>query len=400
MNNQKKEPLFIKDFNYVLPDSKIAKYPLEKRDESKLLYYQKGSISQDIFKNISNYLSEKTLLVYNNTRVIQARLFFQKPTGAKIEIFCLEPSEPSDYALSLSSSERCTWKCMVGNSKKWKGGILQQTFLWQGIEVVFTAERRVDNLIEFSWNNKNVTFADILTVVGELPIPPYLNRKSETKDKKTYQTVYSKIDGSVAAPTAGLHFTDEVLKKLKNKNIGFEELTLHVGAGTFKPVQSESIDDHTMHTERIIVTRNTIENIIANLGNITAVGTTSVRTLETLYFIGVNIANHLENPFFVEQWQPYQNKNSLSTEKSLQEIITYMSDKKLDFIEAETQILIQPGYTFHLVNSIITNFHQPKSTLLLLVSAFIGNDWEKVYDYALKNDFRFLSYGDSSLLKL
>ncbi len=401
MSNEKKEPLLIEDFNYDLPDSKIAKYPLEKRDESKLLYYHKGNVSQDVFKNISDYLTEKTLLVYNNTRVIQARLFFQKTTGAKIEIFCLEPSQPSDYALSLSSCGKCTWKCMVGNRKKWKTGVLQQTFLYKEKKVTLLARKGEEDLIEFSWNDESVSFAEILAVVGELPIPPYLNRKTETKDKTTYQTVYSKIDGSVAAPTAGLHFTDEVLEQLKSKQIESEELTLHVGAGTFKPVQSDKVSNHTMHTERIIVTRKTIENLLSHLGNITAVGTTSVRTLETLYFIGVNIYNQSDSPFFVEQWQPYSDNHSpISTKQSLEAIIEYVTQNDLEFIEAETQILIQPGYTFHLVNAMITNFHQPKSTLLLLVSAFVGGDWKKIYDYALTNDFRFLSYGDSSLLKL
>ncbi len=400
MNNNQDKPIFINDFNYSLPDTKIAKYPLEQRDNSKLLYYNQGNISQDIFKNISHYLTPNTLLVYNNTRVIQARLFFQKPTGAVIEIFCLEPFAPSDYTLSLSNCEKTVWKCMVGNRKKWKVGVLQQTFTLNKKVITLSAEKKEHDLIEFTWDNNSISFAEILTHIGELPIPPYLNRKSEDKDKTTYQTVYSKIDGSVASPTAGLHFTDEVLKQLKTKNIQTEELTLHVGAGTFKPVQSDTVNNHKMHTERIIITRKTLKNIITHLGNITAVGTTSVRTLESLYFIGLNIDKMSSNPFFIKQWQPYQPTNQhLSTQKSLQTILNYMQTKELDFIEAETQILIKPGYTFHLVDAIITNFHQPKSTLLLLVSAFVGNDWKKIYDFALQNNFRFLSYGDSSLLK-
>ncbi len=399
MKKEKKASISIEEFNYNLPDEKVAKYPLKKRDESKLLFYKNGQIEENVFKNITHYLPENTLLVYNNTRVIQARLFFQKPTGAKIEIFCLEPSSPSDYALSLSSHQKCTWKCMIGNKKKWKEGLLEQRFSLENKEIIFTAEKNSDDTVTFCWNDDSLTFGDVLTAVGELPIPPYLHRKTEKEDKVTYQTVYSKIEGSVAAPTAGLHFTDDVFQSLKTKNISCEELTLHVGAGTFKPVQSENVSEHTMHTERIIIRKSMVQNLLDNLGQITAVGTTSVRTLESLYFIGCNIADDVKNPFFVEQWQPYlPQKKKISTQSALHEILNYMLKNDCEFIEAETQILIQPSYEFHLVNAIITNFHQPKSTLLLLVSAFVGDDWLKIYNYALAHNFRFLSYGDSSLL--
>lgn len=404
MNNFKhNDPIFIEDFNYNLADERIAKYPLEKRDASKLLIYKNGQISEDKFYNISQFLPENALLVYNNTRVIQARLIFHKPTGAKIEVFCLEPISPSDYALSLTSSNGCIWKCLVGNLKKWKEGKLSQEIIWSDKTTIFSAEmistEENTHRIQFDWDNENISFSEILMAVGELPIPPYLHRKTEETDKKTYQTVYSKIEGSVAAPTAGLHFTPEVFETLKLKNIETEEVTLHVGAGTFQPVKTENVLHHTMHAETIAVKLGTIKHIQQKLGNIVAVGTTSVRTLESLYWLGISPLSLWKGVGGeVKQWQPYEQNIEISAHQSLQNIIDYLVENQLDTIYADTQIMIKPGYDFKIVNGIITNFHQPKSTLLLLVSAFVKGRWKEIYDYALNNDFRFLSYGDSSLL--
>lgn len=397
------EPMCINDFDYPLPDRRIAKFPLPQRDASKLLIYQNEKIKEDVFSNLVDYLPQDCLLVYNNTRVIQARLIFQKPTGARIEVFCLEPSLPADYALSLSSTESCIWKCMVGNLKKWKSGMLTKKVDVNGISIELNAEllqsEHNTHAVRFSWNNQDIHFAQILENAGELPIPPYLHRDTEESDKTTYQTVYSKIEGSVAAPTAGLHFTPEVFESLKKKRIETEELTLHVGAGTFQPMKSEKVDEHKMHTEVIELNKSTIEHLIRKNGNIVAVGTTSVRTLESLYYIGLKIAENAEtNDFHIPQWMPYETKSTLSTVESLQQIVDYLEKRNLKNIHASTQIMIKPGYEFHVVNGIITNFHQPKSTLLLLVSAFVKGNWKAIYDYALSRDFRFLSYGDSSLL--
>ena len=402
-----KEAIYIDDFDYDLPDERIAKYPLQQRDASKLLLWRNGELSESRFSEIASFLPENSLLVCNNTRVIQARIVFHKTTGARIEVFCLEPLLPSDYALSLSATGSCEWKCMVGNLKKWKEGALEQAILFDGKDVTFSAELMETegntHRIRFSWSDDTLSFSEILMLIGELPIPPYLHRKTEENDKKTYQTVYSKIEGSVAAPTAGLHFTPEVFDKLKSKNIETEELTLHVGAGTFQPVKSATIDTHTMHTETIAVPLETIRRIQRKLGNIIAVGTTSVRTLESLYYLGKGPLNppsadgDLLN-IQVSQWEPYENTNDIPVETALQNIIDYLEKNDLDTLHAETQILIKPGFQFRIINGMITNFHQPKSTLLLLVSAFVGGNWRKIYDYALSNDFRFLSYGDSSLL--
>ena len=382
--------LSISDFNYPLPDERIAKYPLPERDHSKLLVYRDGKVSEDRFYNVGDYIIPGALLIYNNTRVIQARLVFHKPSGARIEVFCLEPIEPHDYQLSLSSTTGCTWKCMIGNLKKWKDGILQVGPL--------KAERLATtgntHTVHFTWDDASLSFAEILDELGELPIPPYLNRKTEESDKTTYQTVYSRIKGSVAAPTAGLHFTDAVLDNLRSRGIKTAELTLHVGAGTFQPVKTEDANEHVMHTEIISVPRQTIADIKANLGHIVAVGTTSMRTLESLYFIGALGVQH------VPQFAPYEKSYTLSAAESLQNILDWLDRTGQDTLHAETQIMIKPGYTFRIVNQLITNFHQPKSTLLLLVSAFVGGDWRTIYDYALAHDFRFLSYGDSSILNL
>ncbi|MEI8085268.1 MAG: S-adenosylmethionine:tRNA ribosyltransferase-isomerase [Paludibacter sp.] len=397
------QPIFIDSFDYPLPNERIAKFPLQRRDDSKLLLYKNRTISESKFSNIAEFLPENCLLVYNNTRVIQARLIFYKSTGARIEVFCLEPVTPVDYALSLGSTDECVWKCMVGNLNKWKEGKLSKTIEIDGktctinVELLKTEGNTHD--IHFSWDNPNVLFGDILENAGELPIPPYLHRKTEESDLTTYQTVYSKIKGSVAAPTAGLHFTPEVFESLKAKNIEIDELTLHVGAGTFQPVKTETIDEHHMHTEVISVHKSTIEHLMSKIGNIIAVGTTSVRTLESLYYIGLQLQQKATIiNFKVTQWMPYENSTEISTENALQNILDYLEKNSLTTLHASTQIMIKPGYKFHLVNGIITNFHQPKSTLLLLVSAFVDSNWMEIYDYALANDFRFLSYGDSSLL--
>lgn len=398
-------PIYIDEYDYPLPDERIAKYPLQQRDRSKLLIYQNHEIQERTFCDIADFIPENSLLVYNNTRVIQARLLFRKTTGAQIEVFCLEPANPADYAQSLGSNAVCEWKCMVGNLKKWKEGILSKQITIAGFEFTFTAEMLSStentHIVRFSWDNGNIHFADILENAGELPIPPYLHRKTEESDLSSYQTVYSKIKGSVAAPTAGLHFTNEVFESLKNKNIELQEVTLHVGAGTFQPVKTRDIAEHHMHTEVISVHRSTIESLINNYGKIIAVGTTSVRTLESLYYIGLKITKNSPSAnerLRVTQWEPYEEQENIETASALQNILNYLDAHELSTLHAETQIMIKPGYKFRLVNGIITNFHQPKSTLLLLVSAFVEGNWNVIYDYALKNNFRFLSYGDSSLL--
>ncbi len=409
------KPLYIADFNYPLPDERIAKYPLPERDHSKLLIYRDGAVSEDHFYNVGEYINPSALLIYNNTRVIQARLEFYKTTGARIEIFCLEPLTPHDYQLSLSSTTGCTWKCMVGNAKKWHDEPVTLTINRSPSAITLRAykESQMGNTfaVRFEWDGDDISFAEILDAAGELPIPPYLNRKTEASDLKTYQTVYSRIKGSVAAPTAGLHFTESVLADLHRRGIETDELTLHVGAGTFLPVKTADANEHTMHTEIIAVPRETIAHILAKLGSIVAVGTTSMRTLESLYFIGCQLRNAEMSEYrnidsiHVDQFEPYENDSQhsalssrLSTAEALQSILDYLDATHQQTLHAETQIMIKPGYTFHVVDQLITNFHQPQSTLLLLVSAFVGGDWRTIYDYALSHDFRFLSYGDSSIL--
>ena len=397
----------IEDFDYPLPDERIAKYPLTERDHSNLLHWQNGKIEQLHFYDLPDTLTRNDLLVYNNTKVIQARLHFQKETGAIIEIFCLEPHSPADYNLVFQENKSCVWKCLVGNSKKWKEGALKQTMYIKDILFQLEATRieseneGMSHLVRFEWDNEDILFSDILAHFGELPIPPYLNRATEEKDKETYQTVYSKIDGSVAAPTAGLHFTMDVLRRLALNGIREDEITLHVGAGTFQPVKSEEIGGHPMHREIISIGKSTIEDLIASEGHIVAVGTTSVRTLESLYYLGCRIALNPDNPdLMVEQWEPYENNYTLTTQEALQNIIDYLNHNHLSALNAATRIMIVPSFQFRIVNKIITNFHQPKSTLLLLISAFVGIDhWRKIYDFAMENGFRFLSYGDSSLLE-
>ncbi len=421
----------IADFVYDLPDERIAKYPLAERDASKLLVYDHGTISHRQFRDLPELLPEGSLMVMNNTRVIQARLHFRKETGALIEVFCLEPAEPHDYVLMFQQTRCCTWHCLVGNAKKWKGGALQCPITVEGENLTLSCERLDGDLIRFTWEKDEITWAQVLDACGELPIPPYLNRATEASDLKTYQTVYSKVKGSVAAPTAGLHFTPAVLEAIDRRGIERAELTLHVGAGTFKPVKSERIEGHEMHSEWIYVPRRVVEALIRHDGHCTAVGTTSVRTLESLYYIGLKI---LANPDIAEedlkvgQWEPYEgtpSAHSLSSrvatpspmfpspageglgvrperpwgESSLRALLAWMDRHHLDALHTSTQIIIVPGYHYHVVERMITNFHQPQSTLLLLVSAFVGGErWRDIYRYALDNDFRFLSYGDSSLL--
>ena len=510
--------IHIRDYDYPLPDERIAKFPLPERDGSKLLVYEGGLISETRFRSLPSLLPEGALMVFNNTRVIQARLHFRKQThrplpapplgecfraaktslsseiealpqrgsgeGALIEIFLLEPACPAEYQENFAAKGRCSWYCLVGNLKKWKEGPLTRELTIKNEKLIITATRKgthgTSQLIEFEWGTENeelrikngelrikneefatahdgnsdsslfldslesrrasnarstlhssLSFAEVIDAVGELPIPPYLNRKTQESDKITYQTVYSKIKGSVAAPTAGLHFTERVLSDIDARGIEREEVTLHVGAGTFRPVKSEDIGGHDMHAEHIAVHRRTIERLLAHGGEAIAVGTTSVRTLESLYYLGVIIKNeelrikneecltgqelpakdatavansslftlHSSLPFLhVPQWMPYEYDNSLSTTDALTALLRYMDERGEEVLHATTQIIIAPGYKYHIVRRMITNFHQPQSTLLLLVSAFIGDDWHRVYDYALAHDFRFLSYGDSSLL--
>ncbi len=395
----------ISEFDYPLPDERIAKFPLPVRDQSKLLVYRHGEVSQDIFTSLPDYLPEGSLMIFNNTKVIQARMHFRKETGALIEVFCLEPIQPNDYVLSFQQTQQCAWLCMIGNLKKWKEGTLAREIEIKGQTLLLTATMRecrgTTQWVDFKWNDADITFADILEVAGELPIPPYLNRDTQESDKETYQTVYSKIKGSVAAPTAGLHFTERVLNRLKGKGIDLEELTLHVGAGTFKPVKSEMIEGHEMHTEYISVHRQTIEKLIAHGGKAIAVGTTSVRTLESLYYIGIALSSNpeaSEKELHVNQWTPYETDSHMETVKALQHILDYLNCHDMETLNTSTQIIIAPGYQYHIVKAMVTNFHQPQSTLLLLVSAFVKGDWRTIYNYALQNGFRFLSYGDSSLL--
>ena len=415
----------ISDYNYDLPDERIAKFPIAQRDHSKLLVYKHGEVSDDVFHHLPTYLPQGALMIFNNTKVIQARLHFRKETGALIEVFLMEPAEPTDYELMFQTTGHCSWLCMIGNLKKWKEGCLKRDFEIKGNKLTLSATmRRGDALgsealemvakgggtnywVDFDWDNDKVSFAEILEAVGELPIPPYLNRKTEESDKTTYQTVYSKIKGSVAAPTAGLHFTDAVLKDLDAHGIDREEVTLHVGAGTFKPVKSLEIEGHQMHTEYIVVHRRSLEKLIKHECRVIAVGTTSVRTIESLYYMGVHLLKHPEaneDDLHVKQWDPYELSedgnlvDGITPMQAIQAIIDYLDRNGLEALHSSTQIIIAPGYQYKIVKMLVTNFHQPQSTLLLLVSAFLKGDWRKIYDYALSHDFRFLSYGDSSLL--
>lgn len=414
--------IHISDFDYNLPDERIAKFPLKERDHSKLLIYNHGQVSEDIFYNITKHLPKGALMIFNNTRVIQARIHFRKSTGALIEVFLMEPADPTDYELMFQTTGHCAWLCMVGNLKKWKDGPLERDFEIHGQKLTLTVTMDRSRTTEksggtnywvnFDWDNHFVSFAEILDAVGELPIPPYLNRKTEDSDKTTYQTVYSKIKGSVAAPTAGLHFTEKVLHDIDDYGIQRDELTLHVGAGTFKPVKSEEISGHNMHTEYIVVHRHTFERLLAHDCKAIAVGTTSVRTLESLYYMGVKLVTNpdaTEEELHVNQWEPYDLPHNdeglvivdgkpVSVRQSIQNILDYLDRDNLEALHSSTQIIIAPGYTYKIVKILVTNFHQPQSTLLLLVSAFVHGDWRRIYDYALGHGFRFLSYGDCNLI--
>jgi S-adenosylmethionine:tRNA ribosyltransferase-isomerase len=395
----------LKDYDYDLPDEKIAQYPLQDRDASRLLVYKDNKISEDLFRNIQNHIPSGSLLVFNDTKVIRARLIFQKDSGAIIEVFCLEPLAPADYSLSFSKEHSVEWKCLVGNTKKWKAGKLSCTFTRNNMQCRLYAEKISNEgdiwRIRFTWDPSGLTFGEVIETTGHIPLPPYINRPDEIEDSERYQTIYSMVKGSVAAPTAGLHFTKDVLRRLVIKDIHTTQLTLHVGAGTFQPVKAERILDHKMHPEHYFIHQKTIEAVLKNSGSVIAIGTTSVRTLESLYWTGLKIR---ENPMitpgelFFGQWEAYSMKNSLQTDESLETILYWMHKNKIPFLEASTRIIIVPGYNFKVINGMVTNFHQPKSTLILLISAWLGEDWKKVYDYALRNDFRFLSFGDSSLL--
>jgi len=395
----------IKDYNYELPDNRIAKFPKAERDTSKLLIYKSGEVLEDSFRSLPSYLPEGALMVFNNTKVIQARLYFRKETGALIEVFLLEPASPTDYELVFQTKGKCSWGCLVGNLKKWKTGKLSRAIEYEGRSVNLTVERKGEygtgHLICFEWDDETMSFADVIDAIGELPIPPYLNRETEESDKTTYQTVYSKIKGSVAAPTAGLHFTDNVLASLDKHGIVRDEITLHVGAGTFKPVKSDCISGHEMHTETVCVNRRTLEKLIEHNAEAIAVGTTSVRTLESLYFLGLKIKANPQitmEEMHVNQWDPYECVSDITAVESIKYIIEWLDRNNKTMLHASTQIIIAPGYDYKIVKMLVTNFHQPQSTLLLLVSAFVKGDWKKIYDYALTHEFRFLSYGDSSLL--
>ncbi len=391
----------IKNYDYRLPGEKIAKYPLEQRDRSQLLQYDEGNISDHQFFELPDLLPKKTALYFNNTRVLYARLPFRKSTGAKIEVFCLEPHEPRDYAENLSQKPTCQWKCLVGNLKKWKSGKL----VLDGHEELGLKAEMIERtanyvLISFNWK-ADIAFADVLEKAGNVPIPPYLNRNSEDKDKTTYQTLYSRIDGSVAAPTAGLHFTPAVFDRLSTRKITRHEVTLHVGAGTFRPVDHDDVRQHEMHREFIHVGRDVIESLLDSDKQVYAVGTTTVRTLESLYWVGVQVFEQMpanEKSFTVKQWEPYGKENTISKEKALLKILEYLDLINSDYITARTQIIIVPGYRHRVVEGLLTNFHQPRSTLLLLLASFVGDDWKKMYKHALQNNYRFLSYGDSCLI--
>ena len=406
MKNKTIESISISDYNYLLPDERIAKYPLADRDQSKLLHYCDGAINVQKFSEVPKLLPANSLMVFNNTRVIHARLLFKKLTGANIEVFCLSPQSPRDYVQSFEQTTSNVWNCMVGNAKKWKDEPLSLLLNVEGNDVTLSATKLLtegqEHQIEFSWDNPAYTFSELLEVAGNLPIPPYLNRPTEESDEYNYQTVYSQVEGSVAAPTAGLHFTDSILQSLSNKGVERAEVTLHVGAGTFKPVKSEHIGGHEMHTELISVERKTIEKLLVNENKLIVVGTTSLRTIESLYYIGAKLLNGklaFTDNFVVKQWEPYDVDNNIySPKESLMGILEYMKQHHLEVLIASTQIMIAPGYQFKYVDGLLTNFHQPKSTLLLLVSAFVGDDWRTIYDFAMQSGFRFLSYGDSSLL--
>lgn len=395
----------IEDYDYDLPEERIAQYPVKERDSSKLLVFKGGRISEDKFSNISNYLSDNDLLVFNNTRVIRARLKFIKETGATIEILCLEPLTPFDYEHSFGSADPVEWKCIIGNLKKWKSGILTSSFSFKGKRYELFAEKIKPEgdawRIRFRWNSKEISFGEVTDAVGHIPLPPYVKRDDENEDNIWYQTVYSTIKGSVAAPTAGLHFSTEVLDIINTKGIRTVELTMHIGAGTFKPVKVNDITKHEMHCEHFIISKKVLEILSTFKGRIIAVGTTSVRTLESLYWLGLKIIqdpSFADSELFIGQWEPYAKAAEVSMEESYKALLELMKKRKTSTLGGATKIMIIPGYKFRVIDGMMTNFHQPKSTLLLLISAWVGNKWKEIYNFAFRNNFRFLSYGDSSLL--
>lgn len=399
--------LNILDFSFVLPDEKIAKFPLDNRDESKLLIYKNATISDSVFKQIDTYLPENSLVVFNNTRVVHARLLFNRLTGAQIEIFCIEPLHHLDYQQAFVSKQTSTWKCMVGNAKKWKEDWLEKQVETPLGDVILKATKKENTgeltVVEFTWNNNDLAFAEVLHYAGILPLPPYLNRKTEAADEERYQTVYAKVAGSVAAPTAGLHFTPAVFEQLKQKQITVDEVTLHVGAGTFKPVKAEALVNHEMHEETLYVELSTLKNIATCLSaknTLVVVGTTSMRTLESLFWHGVKILlNKAAKEVEIKQWDAYElDAGEITSYQAITAIIHSMEKNNEYVLVGSTQIILAPGYQFRLVDALITNFHQPENTLILLIAAFVGKDWRVIYEHALANNYRFLSYGDSSLL--
>lgn len=393
----------IEDFTYELPDDRIAKYPLKYRDSSQLLSYKDGNIDKRSFSGISELIPDDSLMIFNDTKVVPARLHFQRPTGAHIEIFCLEPVQPEEYVSMFAVTGSCRWKCIVGNIKRWKNDTLtlynpmaDRRIEEMGLKADLIERVGETSVIEFSWDI-DAPFSQVLEVCGTVPIPPYLNRNTEDVDLERYQTLYARYRGSVAAPTAGLHFTENVLESIRNKGVVTDTVCLHVGAGTFLPVKSSLVAEHTMHREPFVVTLEMLERLIERKGKVVAVGTTSVRTLESLYYAGVSC---IENgrPEDVGQWDPYSREYDYPTDEALKAIADYLKANGLKELKIGTRIIIVPGFRFRLVDILVTNFHQPQSTLLLLISAFVDGDWRRIYDYALANDFRFLSYGDSSIL--
>ncbi len=395
--------IHIEEYNYSLPDDRIAKYPLEKRDSSKLLCYKAGVVKEYKFTSLADLLEEGSMMVFNDTKVVPARLHFQRSTGAHIEIFCLEPVQPEEYVSMFAVTDRCRWKCIVGNVKRWKNDTLSlynpesdALVADMGLKADLVERQGETSIVEFSWDN-GAPFSRVLEICGSVPIPPYLNRDTEAIDLERYQTLYARYRGSVAAPTAGLHFTEEVLETIRQKNISIQTVCLHVGAGTFLPVKSSLVSEHTMHREPFVVTLDFLQNLLDRKGKLVAVGTTSVRTLESLYYMGVKCIEG-GSPADVDQWDPYVREYGYTLEESIRAIVKYLKGNSLKDLQLGTRIIIVPGYSFKVVDVLVTNFHQPQSTLLLLISAFVKGDWRKIYDYALANEFRFLSYGDSSVL--
>ncbi len=395
--------IHIKDYNYPLTDDRIAKYPLPERDGSKLLRYEDGKVDEYIFRDLPELLPPSSVMVFNDTKVVPARMHFQRASGAHIEIFCLQPVDPAEYSTVFASVGRCVWRCVIGNSKRWKDDILRlygydlnPALVRMDLKARLLSREGETGIVEFTWEG-DMPFSAVLEACGTVPIPPYLNRETEAVDLERYQTLYARFRGSVAAPTAGLHFTEDVLGRIRAKGIDTETICLHVGAGTFLPVKSDNVAEHPMHSEPFVVRKSFIQSLIGGNKNVIAVGTTSVRTLESLYYLGVSCIE-TGRPATVEQWCPYTREYDYTLDESLDAIVKYLDDNRLDELKADTRIIIVPGFRFRIVDMLVTNFHQPESTLILLVSAFVGGDWRTIYDYALSHGFRFLSYGDSSLL--